>query len=122
MINNDRIVPIQKCDFLTMIGIILNLTGDYSGLEVLKAEDVEGNFIVATEGDYIADQPVKKLMVESGVACQVFFVAGYDFEGVYYNDEKVNLNIPVKNDGITLYSCGVTAGTVLIGQITPSAE
>ena len=44
MINNDRIVPIQKIDFLSMIGTILTLHG--TSYAVLAASDVEGTFSV----------------------------------------------------------------------------
>ena len=44
MINKDRIVPVQKIDFLSLIGTILAIHG--TSYDVLASKDVEGTFEV----------------------------------------------------------------------------
>ena len=116
MVNKDRIVPIQKVDFLTLIGIILNLM--QTEHDVLPAEDVEGNFTVSAQGTYLADQPVKTLNFEEDGS--VFFVPAYDFAGVQSNGEAVEADIEA--DGISLYVASCLSGTVTVDALSPSAE
>ena len=120
MINNDRIVPIQKCDFLSMIGIILDIAQvTYNGL---AASTIEGDFNVAGTGNvgtFLANQPVQTLDFASGVTdAVVYFVAAYNFAGISINGTAVDSD-DVQHDGITLYKATLGSGDVTVVAVTP---
>ena len=124
MINNDRIVPIQKIDFLSMIGTILTLHG--TSYAVLAASDVEGTFSVTGSGDAgnkLASQPVKSLDFASGVTAGiVYYVADYGYEGITVAGSAATIadgSASVKADGITLYKAALASGEVTITTVTP---
>ena len=127
MINKDRIVPVQKIDFLSLIGTILNIHG--TSYNVLAASDVEGDFSVTgsgAAGNFVANQPVKSLDFPSGVTGgTVYFVADYAFEGITvagaaatFNGSYLD-NDDVLKDGITLYKAVLASGTVTLTAVTP---
>ena len=64
MINKDRIVPVTKTDLLTLYGVILKQDSNNSSLAKLASSDVEGDFAIASAGTYIADQPVKSVLIQ----------------------------------------------------------
>lgn len=128
MVNNDRIVPIMKIDFLSMIGTVMTLNSTSYGL--LAAKDVDGNFDVTGSGavgNKLANQPVKSLDFKSGVTSgTVYFVAAYDFEGLKvagasatYDDSYLDAD-DMKKDGITLYKAVLGSGTITLTAVTPS--
>lgn len=121
MINNDRIVPIQKIDFLSMIGTILTL-GSVS-YEVLETSSIDGEFNVTESGDagtLLANQPVQTLDFADGVtAGTVYFVAAYDFAGFTINDVAVTPTGTINPDGITLYKAVLDSGAVTVTAVTP---
>lgn len=114
MINDERIVPIQKCDFLSMIGIVLGIHG--TSYSVAKASDVEGAFAVSDDGTYLCNQPVKTLAITADAAT-IYFVADYHFEGITLDGEAVTAG--VKADGITLYKAVLATGVVTVTAVTP---
>ena len=128
MINNDRIVPIQKIDLLSMIGTVLNIANvDYA---VIAATDVEGDFSVTgsgAAGTKLANQPVKTLDFASGVTGgTVYFVPAYDFAAITVagaaatiDDSGLDLD-EVQADGVTLYKAVLSSGEVTITAVTPS--
>lgn len=123
MINTQRIVPVQKVDFLTLIGIILTFSNfDYS---ILTSNDSEGNYTVTGEGDVedlLADQPVKSINFADGVtAATVYFVAAYDYTGMSINGTAVTPTGTVNPDGITLYEAVLASGAVTITAVSPIA-
>lgn len=126
MINNDRIVPVQKVDFLSLIGIILNLHG--TSYAVINASDVEGTFSVTgsgAAGNKLASQPVKTLDFASGVTSgTVYFVAAYDYAGITVAGSAATYgdgSATVKADGITLYKAVLSSGEVVVTAVTPIA-
>ena len=124
MINNDRIVPIVKVDFLSMIGTVLNLIG--TSYTVLDTTSIEGDFSVTEDaGTYLANQPVKTLDFADGVsASTVYFVAGFDYAGFTVNGAAATLaagSAEVAPDGITLYKAVLATGEITISVLTPSA-
>jgi len=129
MINNDRIVPIEKCDFLSMIGVILGIGG--TSYAVLASSDVEGTFSVTgsgAAGNKLANQPVKTLDFASGVTGgTVYFVPAYDFAGITVAGATPTFasasleNDDVKADGITLYKAVLASGEVTLTAVTPMA-
>lgn len=125
MINNDRIVPIQKIDYLSMIGTILKLHG--TSFTVLASTDVEGDFSVTgsgAAGNLLANQPVKTLNFASGVTSgTVYFVADYNYTGITVNGAAATIaggSATVVADGVTLYTAALSSGTVTITAITPA--
>lgn len=128
MINKDRIVPIQKCDFLSMIGNVLGLIG--TSYAVIASADVEGNFEVTgtgAAGNKLANQPVKTLDFKSGVTSgTVYFVPAYDYAGIKVAGAAATLADgsveSVRADGITLYKAVLGSGEVTLTAVTPIAE
>lgn len=125
MINNDRIVPIQKIDYLSMIGTILKLHG--TSFTVLASTDVEGDFSVTgtgAAGNLLANQPVKTLNFASSVTSgTVYFVANYDFAGFTVNGSVATMgsgSATVVADGVTLYTAALSSGEVTVSVITPA--
>jgi len=124
MINNDRIVPVQKIDLLSLIGTVLALHG--TTYAVLAATDVEGDFEITGTGDAgnkLANQPVRSLDFKSGVtAGTVYFVAAYDFEGFKVAGADATIadgSATVKKDGVSLYKAVLASSEVTITAVTP---
>ena len=124
MINKDRIIPIQKCDFLTMVGIVMHFSG--ASYDIAYASDVEGNFTITAaaigqSGVMLCNEPVKTLTLADGVANGiVYFVPAYDFAGITIGESEVEAD--VKADGITLYKADIVEGVVTVTPISPIAE
>lgn len=124
MINNDRIVPIQSMDFLSMIGTILTIHG--TAYTAVASTDVEGTFEITGTGDVgnvLANQPVQTMDFASGVtAGVVYFVPDYNFSGISINGTAVDLSaVTIDADGISLYTATLAAGAVTVAKITPDA-
>ena len=121
MINNDRIVPIKKIDYLSMIGTMLTLAGTSYG--VLQSEDVEGTFKVTgsgSAGNKLANQPVKTLDFASGVTgAVVYFCAAYDYKGMTIAGVATTPTGDINADGITLYKATLDDGAVTVVSVTP---
>lgn len=123
MVNNDRIVPVQKIDFLSLIGTVCAIAN--VSITAVAADDVEGNFSITGSGNVgnkLANQPVKTCDFKSGVtAGVVYFVAGYDYEGFKVAGTAVTASgADVVPDGITLYKATLASGAVTIAAVTPS--
>lgn len=128
MVNNDRIVPIQKIDFLSMIGTVLTIAN--VSYAVLAASDVEGDFSVTGSGAagvFLANQPVQTLDFASGVTGgTVYFVADFDFSAITVAGVAATIDdsglalADIKPDGITLYKAVLDSGEVTISAVTPS--
>ena len=125
MINKNRIVPIQKVDFLTLVGIILKIANVSYG--VIASKDVAGTFDVTgsgAAGNKLADQPLKTCDFKSGVTgAVVYFVPAYDYEGFKIAGTAVDTaGATVAKDGCTLYTATLSGGTVTIAAISPIAS
>ena len=124
MINNDRIVPIQSMDFLSMIGTILAING--TSYTVVASTYVQGTFEITGTGDVgnvLANQPVQTMDFASGVtAGVVYFVPDYNFSGISINGTAVDLSaVTIDADGISLYTATLATGAVTVAKITPDA-
>lgn len=130
MVNNDRVVPVQKIDLLSLYATTMALASITAA--VLKPTGVEGNFSVTgsgSAGTFLANQPVKTLDFPAAVtAATVYFVAGYDFEGIKvagaaptFNTSYLD-NDDVLPDGATLYKAALSSGTVTLTAVTPVTE
>ena len=129
MINNDRTVPVQKIDFLSLVGTILAIANvSYTVI----ASDTVGNFEVTgsgAAGNKLANQPVKTLDFKSGVTSgTVYFVAAYDFAGIKVAGSAATIDdsglalADIKADGITLYKAVLGSGEVTLSAVTPVVE
>lgn len=118
MINNDRIIPIQKMDLLTMFGTILNLASvEY---DILESNDVEGNFTVTDGSIYLANQPVKSIDFADGVIdATVYFIAAYDYVGFTIAGVATTPTGTVQPDGVTLYMAELDSRAVTITAVSP---
>lgn len=124
MVNNDRIVPIQRIDLLSLYGTIFKLAnaGGDATMAVLPAADEEGNFVVFGNGLYLANQPVKNLDFGLATAATVLFVADYGFEGFKVGgtvEEPAVGSDPVIPDAASLFVAVLSSGDVTVSQITP---
>lgn len=119
MINKDRIVPIQKTDFLSLIGTVLGLIG--TSYTVAKSTDVEGDFVITGSGDAgnkLCDQPVKTLDFADGVTAGVaYFVPAYDFAGFKIAGAAVEATGDVEADGITLYKATLATNAITVAAV-----
>lgn len=119
MINNDRIVPIEVYDLLSMVGLIMKLAGT-TVAKVSASNPAE--FTVTGTGDVgnkLADEPVKVLDFASGVtAGVVYFVPSYDYEGFKVAGTAVETaGAEVEADGRTLYTATLSSGNVTIAKV-----
>lgn len=119
MINNDRIVPIEVYDLLSMVGLIMKLAG--TTVAKISASN-PAEFTVTGSGDVgnkLADEPVKVLDFASGVtAGVVYFVPSYDYEGFKVNGTAVvTTGTDVEADGRTLYTATLSGGGVVIAKV-----
>lgn len=124
MINNDRIVPVQKIDLLSLYATIGGLVG--ATVKAVKSADVEGNFAIteAQGGEgvlAICDQPVKTFDFGADVSADViYFIPAYDYEGFSIAGTKVETEgDEVKADGVSLYKAVLGSGDVDITALTP---
>lgn len=124
MINNDRIVPIQKMDLLTMVGTILSLIG--TSYTVLAASTIEGAFSVTgtgAAGNKLANQPVQTLDFASGVTGgTVYFVPAYDYAGITVAGAAATIaegSATVNPDGVTVYKAVLADSAVTITAVSP---
>ncbi len=119
MVNNDRIIPIQKIDYLSLIGTVLALLG--VSTVILAPDAVDGRFTVTEDGDYLANQPVKILdFSNDGAEATVLFVPAYNFAGITLAGSAVDAD--VLPDGVTLYKAALSSGEVEVLPVTPSLQ
>lgn len=120
MINKDRIVPIQKIDFLSLIGTILTLMQtSYTALAV-----EEGVAYIDDDSLYLANEPVKSIDFTDATG-DVIFVAAHDFAGITVSGEAATMasaSEEVVADGVTLQVANLTSGEVTVSYLTPVAE
>lgn len=125
MINTNRIVPITKCDLITMYALILLQNSNNSSLAKLVADDVEGDYTIKTNSAVlIADQPVKSVDIDATAssvsAATLFFVPAFDYEGFTVNGSAATIadnDVTVNPDGHTLYKAVFGSSTVTITQV-----
>ena len=125
MINNDRIVPIIKTDYLTFVGTVLAIAN--VSYTVAKSADVDGNFTVTgsgAAGNILANQPVTTLNFASGVTgATVYFLADKDYKGFKIAGTAVTTTgATVINDGATLYKAVLADAAVTISAVSPIAD
>ena len=119
-INNDRIVPVQKVDLISLYGLILmqNASANAS-LAKVSAANVEGDFAITSAATpLIADEPVKTVDFASGVStATLYFVPAMDYVGFSINGTAVTPTGEVVADGRTLYKAALASGAVTITKV-----
>ena len=127
MNNTNRVVPVQKIDYLSLIGTMLKIAG--VSFAVAESETVLGDFNITgsgAAGNFLVDQPVKTLNFASGVtSATVYFCADYGFDGILVNNAAATISdsglalAAVKKDAVTLYKAALADSAVTITAVTP---
>jgi hypothetical protein len=124
MINKDRIVPIEKIDFLSMIGTVMTIAGvTYTS----GVTDAEGNLAVTGSGDVgnvLANQPIVTADFADGVTAGVlYFVPDYKFSGLKVAGVAVEAEgVTPDYKGVALYKATLADGAVTVAAVTPIAQ
>ena len=124
MINKDRIVPIEKIDFISMIGTVMTIAGvNYTS----GVTDTEGNLTVTGSGDVgnvLANQPITTADFATGVTAGVlYFVPDYKFSGFKVAEVAVAAEgVTPDYKGVALYKATLSSGTVTVAAVTPIAQ
>lgn len=124
MINKDRIVPIEKIDFISMIGTVMAIAAVSF---TAGATDAEGNLAVTGSGDVgnvLANQPIVTADFATGVTAGVlYFVPDYKFSGFKVAGVAVEAEgVTPDYKGVALYKATLSSGTVTVAAVTPIAQ
>lgn len=116
MINNDRIVPVQKTDLLTLYGNILKIAS--VSVAVLASTGI-GEFEQDTNSaTVIANEPVKSLNFGSSVtAATVYFIPDADYQGFTKTGATLTVTGDVDADGVTLYTATLSTNALTIAKV-----
>ena len=122
MINENRIVPVQKIDLISLYGLILKQDSNNSSLAKLAANTIDGDFQIKTNSAVlIADQPAKVIDFDSTAssvtAGTVYFVPSFDYEGFTINGVAVVPTGDVVADGFSLYKAVLSSGAITITKV-----
>lgn len=117
MINQNRIVPVERIDLVSLYGLILKQ--DAATLAKVDAATVDGQYeITSASTPLLASEPVKSVNFASGVStATLYFVAAYDYEGFSLNGTAVVPTGAVEADGCTLYKAELASGAVTITKV-----
>ena len=117
MINNDRIIPITKVDYLTLISQVL----DIASVSVTKlAAAGIGEFEQDTNSaTVLCSEPVKSFdFAATATAGTAYFVPAVDYKGfTTAGSAATTAGATVVADGSTLYSATLATGTVTFAKI-----
>ena len=115
MINTNRIVPIEKVDYLTLVSQIL----DIANVSATKLSGANGAFAQDTNSaTVICDEPVKSLNFGSSVtAANVYFVPGYDFTGFTKTGATLTVTGTVDAQGAQLYKATLSTNALTIAKV-----
>ena len=125
MINKDRIIPIQRTDYLSLISTIVACVGysqvmNLDKLDYVMAKNVEGDFeLPAGESGtaYILTEPAKSIDVTDITAgAAYFFVPAYNFEGF---SAEVDGAQKIVKDGVSMFVITNDGTDTAVRLITP---
>lgn len=127
MINKDRIIPIEKTDYLSLICTIMGIAEiPYEINPVVDGRVTE----TESSASQVASEPVKEVNL-TGHNEPVLFVPAHDFKGILINGEPVDpadfssSSDDIIPDGVSLYVARYATGSgggVSIHCYTPQAE
>lgn len=116
MINNDRIIPITKVDYLTLISQVL----DIASVSVTKlAAAGIGKFEQDTNSaTVLCAEPVDSFNFGSSVtAATVYFVAGYGFAGFTKTGATLTVTGTVDTESVQLYKATLSTNALTIAKV-----
>ena len=116
MINNNRIVPVEAIDLISLYGLILKQdTTNNSGLTKLEAENPGEFEAESASNPLIANEPVKALNFGSSVSsATVYFVPAYNYTGFTKTGATLSVTGTVEADGRTLYKAALSTNALTI--------
>lgn len=123
MINNNRIVPVQATDLISLYAVILKQdTTNNSTLAKADATNAEGDFaITAASTPLICSEPAKSIDLAAAVtAATVYFVPAYSYKGFTLAgvaEEPAAGSVEVEADGATLYKAVLSSGDITITKV-----
>ena len=124
MINNDRIVPVQAIDLISLYGLILLQDSNNSGLAKLDAYEIAEFQVKTNSAKLLASEPAKTIDFDSTAssvsAGTVYFVPAYDYVGFSIDGAAVDPadgSDDVVADGRTLYKAVLATGAVTITKV-----
>lgn len=120
MINNNRIVPVQATDLITLYAVILKQdTTNNSTLAKVDATNAEGDFaITSASTPLICSEPAKSIdLGESVSSVTVYFVPAYNYKGFTLAGVATTPTGSVNADGATLYKAVLATGAVTITKV-----
>lgn len=132
MINDKRVVPIYRTDYLSMIATVLSLIDRSQGLtypsyQPLEADTIAGDFRVGKRPGkqgrgYIARQPARTVEFDKLDSSPLLFCAAYDFKGITCLGEPAEYaegSARVVPDGITLHEASIENDQIVIKIFSP---
>lgn len=118
MINNNRIVPVQVIDLISLYGLILKQDSNNADLTAVQATN-PGVFEITEASDpLLAAEPIQSCdFGEDVTAATLYFVPAYDFVGFTLNGVATTPTGDVNPDGRTLYQAVLSSSAITITQI-----
>lgn len=124
MINNNRIVPVQAIDLISLYGLILLQDSNNSGLAKLDAYAIAEFQVKTNSAKLLASEPAKTIDFDSTAssvsAGTVYFVPAHDYVGFSIDGTAVDPadgSDDVVADGRTLYKAVLATGAVTITKV-----
>ena len=116
MINQDRIVPVQKTDLLTLYGNILKIANvSVTALASTGIGEFEQDTNSAT---VIANEPVQNFTFGSSVtAATVYFIPDANYQGFTKTGAELTTSGDVVADGVTLYTATLSTNALTIAKV-----
>lgn len=117
MINNDRIVPTQKTDLLSLWAGVLAL----ANISATKLDaSAIGTFEQTTNSaTVICSEPVKSFNFGSSVTgATVYFIPAVDYTGFTKTSATLTVTGTVEADGVSLYSASLSTNALTITKIS----
>lgn len=123
MINNNRIVPVQATDLISLYAVILKQdTTNNSTLAKVNAKNAEGDFdITSASTPLLCSEPAKSIDFAAAVtAATIYFVPAYSYKGFSLAgvaEEPAAGSVDVDADGATLYKAVLSSGDITITKV-----
>lgn len=113
MINQNRIVPVQAIDLISLYGLILKVGS--VNVTALSTTASDGTFTIASaSGTLLANEPVKVCNITAGTSATIYFVPTYDYAGFTIAGSAVTTTgDTVEPDGRTLYKATLSGGNAI---------
>lgn len=115
MINDNRIVPVTKVDYLTLVSQMLAI----ANVSASKLTGANGVFEQTTNSaTAICNEPVKSLNFGSSVtAATIYFVPDYDFAGFTKTGASLTVTGTVDTKGAQLYTATLSTNALTIAKV-----